>query len=34
MIDPEAYIEEIRGLCSPDVEKRKEIYNPKPEVFE
>ena len=34
MLDPESYIEEIRGLCSPDVEKRRSIYNPKPEVFE
>jgi len=34
MMDPESYIEEVRSLCSPDVEKRKELYNPKPEVFE
>jgi thymidylate synthase len=34
MFDPESYIEEIRGICSADVEKRKELYNPKPEVFE
>ena len=34
MFDPESYIEEIRGICAPDVEKRKELYNPKPEVFE
>lgn len=34
MLDPESYIEEIRGLCSPDVEKRRSIYNPRPEVFE
>jgi thymidylate synthase len=34
MIDPEGYVEEIRGLCAPDVEKRRDIFNPKPEVFE
>ena len=34
MLNPESYIEEIRGLCSPDVEKRRELYHPKPEVFE
>jgi len=32
--NPEEYVEHIRSTCIIDVEQRKEVYNPKPEVYE